>query len=174
MSVSRFLSGAFASVTHLTHSLDNWWSERTFWLYYYGMSQDPRDLLNSLPLSQPMLDRVCGGIETWRGNMLMTSTASAASGYQARPSYGNILTGFSNSLKPALDIALRTGINTPVRFALIGLATLLICDYLSGGHLRDAAAQLANSLTPESHAQDNREAEDEKNARRFYAPPSIS
>lgn len=143
MTIASSLGGMFAAAS-------DWWSEKTFWLYYYGFSQDPKDILNSLPVSAEMIEKLSAGIERSRANLLASTAARVAGGENARPSASDMAGKLLIQARPALDIALRTGLNSPLRLVLFGAIAILACDTLYGGHLRETIAGFMASFNSES------------------------
>lgn len=174
------LSGAFKAVCALNHSINDWYDEQSFKLYYYLMCYDPSTIIQAAPLSQSLSRHVVEGVHAARSSLMNNSMTQAATGYQAKPSYGNVWSGClyhaQNSLRPAIDMALRNGINGPLRIAMLGIAAVMMMDYMYGGHLRDTAAQIMNNLTGEVVHKDTPgdQSKVKTGSNPLYAQPSVS
>lgn len=149
-------SGALASAFAIPTIIHNWYQEQTFWLYYYGLSYSPKEALKALPLnlSPTFIDQVSGGLDAARMGLIDKTATRIASGEETKPSFGNALKGFLTysqvNLRPVIDIAMRTGLSSPLRLAAVGMAILLVGDALSGGHIRDAIVQTIAGVNSES------------------------
>ncbi len=159
------LRGAFNAVRTLNRSIHDWYDEASFGLYYAAMCADTAAVSAYLPVNDAIAGQINQGLNAARYSFLNSSTTQAAAGDHAKPSYGTVWAGFmaqmQNGLRPALETAMRTGLGAPLRLAVLGLAAIIVMDALSGGHLRDAAAQVMNSLSGDiAHAQDNKNGDD--------------
>ncbi len=161
------LRGAFNAVRAFNQSIHNWYDEKSFKLYYAMMCADPSAVTAYLPVSDTISGQINNGLNAARYSFLNSSTTQAAAGDHAKPSYGNVWAGFmvqmQNGLRPALETTMRTGLGGPLRLAVLGLAAVIMVDALSGGHLRDTAAQVMNSLSGDiTHTQGNKNGDDIK------------
>lgn len=172
------------SLGSLFSSASNWWDEKSFRLYYYLFLYDPTNTLHAMPVEQQTLNRITVGMNTFRSNFLNSTTTRIAAGDEAKPAYGDVWAGFlthlQNGLRPAIDIALRTGFGAPARLALLAIAGICLCDYLYGGHMRDAVTHLIAGINSESGKINNPVAQETLTAPdfrpeifRLYARPSV-
>jgi hypothetical protein len=183
------LRGAFENVCAFPHAIHNWWQEKTFWLYYYSFSQDPRHLLGTLPVSPALIDKMCLGIDTARNNLINNTATRIAAGEQAKPTFGNAWTGLmahmQSGLRPALDIAMRTGLSGPMKLAVLGLTAVMIADAYYGGPITQALAtfnsesgrssEIKTALAPKKTRQKKMPKKDYRpEVFRLYAQPSFS
>ncbi len=154
MKTGHALRGAFKAVCNFNQSIYDWYDRQSFKLYYLMMCQDTDEIAHVLPLSDSMAERTAHVLQASRSSLFTTAATQAAAGDHAKPGYGNVWAGFmthaDKSLRPAMDIALRTGINTPLRVVILGAVSLLLFDYLAGGHLRDSVTQMIASVNTES------------------------
>lgn len=138
------LAGALKGAFALPHTIHNWYQEKTFWLYYYSLSYDPEALLNTLPVSPAIADRLSTGIDGARNSFISSTATRIAAGDEAKPTFGNVWTGFmahmQNGLRPMLETALRTNLSGPLRFALLAMTAVLLVDAFYGGPITQAVA----------------------------------
>lgn len=180
-------TGALARAFAFPHLIHNWYQEQTFWLYYYGLSYDPKEALQALPLSPAFADKIAGGLTGARHNFIDNLATRVAAGDEGKPTFSDAFKGFlafsQTNLRPVIDIAMRTGLGSPLRMAAIGMAILLVGDAFTGGHIRDGIVQTIASFNTGSgrtaHAVTDKDtivakADYRPEVFRLYAKPSFS
>lgn len=127
------LRNAFSLATSMARAGHEWWHQAAFQIYYYGFSHDIKDLLKSLPVSEETIDKISDVLDQFRLNFLSSSAAKYAGGDHAPRPLGGVLTYYAlqaqQLMKSSMDIAIRTGLKSPLMMAGIGGLALLAFGY---------------------------------------------